>query len=95
VSATKTPVAAVELRGVSRSFGPVRAVDGVDVRLELGEIAALLGPNGAGKTTTIDMVLGLGRPDRGTVSVLGMSPAAAISRGLIGAVLQTGGLSRT
>ena len=92
MSAIVTPVAAVELRGVSRSFGAVRAVDGVDLRLELGEIAALLGPNGAGKTTTIDMILGLGRPDRGTVDVLGMSPAAAVSRGLIGAVLQTGGL---
>jgi ABC-type multidrug transport system ATPase subunit len=92
VSGITTPVAAVELRGVSRSFGAVRAVDGVDLCLELGEIAALLGPNGAGKTTTIDMILGLGRPDRGTVSVLGMSPAAAVSRGLIGAVLQTGGL---
>ena len=70
----------------------MRAVAGIDLRLELGEIAALLGPNGAGKTTTIDIILGLGRPDQGTVSVLGMSPAAAISRGLVSAVLQTGGL---
>ena len=70
----------------------MRAVDGIDLRLELGEIAALLGPNGAGKTTTIDMILGLGRPDRGTVGVLGMAPSAAISRGLVAAVMQTGGL---
>lgn len=83
---------AVELQNVHRSFGAVRAVDGIDLHLELGEIAALLGPNGAGKTTTIDMILGLGRPDSGTVNVLGMTPSAAISRGLVAAVMQTGGL---
>ena len=84
--------AAIELHDVHRSFGAVRAVDGIDLHLEIGEIAALLGPNGAGKTTTIDMILGLGQPDQGTVSVLGMSPAAAVSRGLVSAVLQSGGL---
>src|SRR6478735_3955786 len=84
--------AAIELRDVHRAFGPVRAVDGIDLQLQLGEIAALLGPNGAGKTTTIDMILGLGRPDRGSVSVLGMAPSTAVSRGLVGAVMQTGGL---
>jgi ABC-type branched-subunit amino acid transport system ATPase component len=70
----------------------VRAGDGIDVRLELGEIAALLSPNGAGETTTIDTILGLGRPEQGTVRVLGMTPAAAISRGPVAAVMQTGGL---
>jgi ABC-type multidrug transport system ATPase subunit len=88
----QTSTAAIELRDVHRSFGAVRAVDGIDLRLELGEIAALLGPNGAGKTTTIDMILGLGKPDQGTVRVLGMSPVEAISRGLVSAVLQSGGL---
>jgi ABC-2 type transport system ATP-binding protein len=77
---------------VRRSFGAVRAVDGIDLHIELGEIAALLGPNGAGKTTTIDMILGLGQPDSGTVRVLDMSPSAAISRGLVAAVMQMGGL---
>jgi ABC-2 type transport system ATP-binding protein len=84
--------AAIELRDVHRTFGQVRAVDGIDLELKLGEIAALLGPNGAGKTTTIDMILGLGRPDQGSVSVLGLAPSDAVSKGLVGAVMQTGGL---
>ena len=81
---------AVALAGVHRNFGSVRAVDGIDLDLKLGEIAALLGPNGAGKTTSIDIILGLGKPDRGTVRVLDMKPSAAISRGLVAAVMQTG-----
>ena len=92
MQAHATPTPAIELRGVHRSFGAVRAVDGIDLHLELGEIAALLGPNGAGKTTTIDMILGLGRPDQGSVSVFGMSPLEAIRRGLVAAVMQSGGL---
>jgi ABC-2 type transport system ATP-binding protein len=92
VQATSVSDAAVQLAGVRKSFGHVRAVDGIDLRLEEGEIAAMLGPNGAGKTTTLDMILGLSRPDQGSVGVFGMSPSAAVARGLIAAVLQTGGL---
>jgi ABC-2 type transport system ATP-binding protein len=84
--------AAVTLEDVHKHYGAVRAVDGIDAHLEVGEIAALLGPNGAGKTTTIDMILGLARPDAGRVTVLGMRPEEAIARGLVSAVLQTGGL---
>ena len=51
-----------------------------------------LGPNGAGKTTTIDIILGLSEPTTGSVSVFGMTPHAAVARGLVAAVVQTGGL---
>ena len=87
-----TAVPAIELRSLTKSFGSVRAVRGIDLTVRPGEIIAFLGPNGAGKTTTIDMMLGLSRPDDGTVQVYGMEPAAAVRHGLISAVMQTGGL---
>jgi ABC-2 type transport system ATP-binding protein len=83
---------AVALRGVTKTFGAVEAVRGIDLELHQGEIVAFLGPNGAGKTTTIDMVLGLSQPTTGTVQVLGLEPRQAIARGLVSAVMQTGGL---
>src|SRR5260370_11033684 len=57
-----------------------------------GETVAFLGPNGAGKTTTIDMVLGLTRPDSGSVSLFGMPPTQAVAAGIVGGMLQTGSL---
>jgi ABC-2 type transport system ATP-binding protein len=86
--------AGIALHGLTKSFGPVQAVRGVDIDIAPGETVALLGPNGAGKSTTIDMLLGLTRPDRGTVSLFGMSPADAIQTGAIGAMLQTGAVIR-
>jgi ABC-2 type transport system ATP-binding protein len=86
------PAAAVALRGLTKRFGAVTAVDGLDLTIEPGEIVAFLGPNGAGKTTTIDMVLGLSRPDAGTVEVYGAAPRSAVAHGLVSAVMQTGGL---
>jgi ABC-2 type transport system ATP-binding protein len=85
---------AVELTSVHKHFGHVHAVDGVDLELTSGEIVAILGPNGAGKTSTIDIILGLSHADAGQVSVFGMEPRQAISRGLVSAVMQTGGLLR-
>ena len=83
---------AVDLAGVHKNFGSVHAVRGLDLSIESGEIVAILGPNGAGKTTSIDMILGLSQPSSGSVSVLGMHPRQAISRGLVSAVMQSGGL---
>ncbi|SDI95321.1 ABC-2 type transport system ATP-binding protein [Frankineae bacterium MT45] len=92
--AAERPYAGIELTGLVKSFkspqGPVHAVRGVDLQIAPGETVALLGPNGAGKSTTIDMLLGLLPPDAGSVSLFGMTPAAAIKRGAIGAMLQSG-----
>jgi len=85
-------VPAIRLTGVTKDFGPVHAVRGIDLSIGQGEVVAFLGPNGAGKTSTIDMVLGLSQPSTGNVSVLGLDPRTAIARGLVAAVMQTGGL---
>lgn len=83
---------AIVLRDLRKSFGAVQAVNGISLTVEAGEIIAFLGPNGAGKTSTIDMILGLSSPDSGELSVFGLSPHQAITRGLISAVMQSGGL---
>jgi ABC-2 type transport system ATP-binding protein len=94
--ATAGSVAAVRLEGVTKTFrspaGDVEAVRGIDLELQQGEVVAFLGPNGAGKTSTIDMVLGLSKPTTGTARVLGMDPRQAVARGLVSAVMQSGGL---
>jgi ABC-2 type transport system ATP-binding protein len=85
-------VLAVDLRNLTKRYGAVTAVKDLSLQIESGEIVAFLGPNGAGKTTTIDMILGLARPNEGTVQVYGHSPADAIARGEVSAVMQNGGL---
>jgi ABC-2 type transport system ATP-binding protein len=84
--------AAVSLRGMTKRFGSLRAVDDLSLEIQRGETVALLGPNGAGKSTTVSMLLGLLAPDSGAASVLGMTPTEAIQRGRIGAMLQEGSL---
>ncbi|MGP8223583.1 MAG: ABC transporter ATP-binding protein, partial [Acidimicrobiales bacterium] len=84
--------AGIRATGLTKSYGSVQAVRGIDLVIAPGETVALLGPNGAGKTTTIDMVLGLTRPDAGSVSVFGVPPATAVRSGLVGGMLQTGSL---
>jgi ABC-2 type transport system ATP-binding protein len=88
----------VELSGLVKSFrtakAVVPAVREVSLSIRAGEAVALLGPNGAGKSTTIDMLLGLTRPDAGSVRVLGRSPDVATRSGGVGVMLQTGSLLR-
>jgi len=73
-----TPLAQIE--GVSRRFGPLVAVDDVDLRVEPGEVVGLLGANGAGKTTLIRILLGLLRATEGRVRLFGLSPSRATRR---------------
>ncbi|HOJ05392.1 MAG TPA: ABC transporter ATP-binding protein [Bacteroidota bacterium] len=71
----------IELSGVSKSFGPVRAVDRVHLHVGEGELYGFLGRNGAGKTTTIRMLLGMLRADSGTLRILGQ-PVTANAPGI-------------
>ena len=64
-------MSAISCKGVRKSFGPVRAVDGFDLEAEPGRITALLGPSGCGKTTLLRLVGGFERPDEGTIEVGG------------------------
>jgi ABC-2 type transport system ATP-binding protein len=88
-TATVEPVR-VEVRGLSKSFGPVRAVSDLSFTVEPGSVTGFLGPNGAGKTTTLRMVLGLMQPDAGTATFDG-APYTSLSAPLrtVGAVLET------
>jgi ABC-2 type transport system ATP-binding protein len=80
----------IDVRGLTKSYGERRALQGVDLQVRRGEIFALLGPNGAGKTTTIEILEGYRRRDGGEVSVLGADPGQADRawRMRIGIVLQ-------
>ena len=85
---------AVEVTGLTKTYRnkstTTKAVDGFDLRIELGEIFALLGPNGAGKSTTIEILEGYRNRDSGEVTVLGVDPQKgdAVWRSRIGIVLQ-------
>ncbi|HEY4605251.1 MAG TPA: ABC transporter ATP-binding protein [Blastococcus sp.] len=76
---------AVEISGLTKRFGDVRALDGLDLTVEAGSVAGFLGPNGAGKSTTLRVLLGLLRADGGRVRLLGGDPwtdAVALHRRL-------------
>jgi len=86
----------IQVSGLTKSYGDVRAVAGIDLRIARGEVFAMLGPNGAGKTTTVEILEGYRRRDAGEVTVLGLDPGK--QRGLlkpqIGIVLQSTGVDR-
>jgi ABC-2 type transport system ATP-binding protein len=67
---------AVETRGLARTFGALRAVDGIDLRVPAGSFYGFLGPNGAGKSTTIKCLTGLLKPSGGEMRILGVDPIA-------------------
>ncbi len=92
-SAAPAPV--LELRGVTKRYGDLEALRGVDLAVRRGEVVAILGPNGAGKTTAISILLGLRAPTSGTVSVLGGAPGDPAIRARVGAMLQESGVPGT
>ncbi|MGX1169439.1 branched-chain amino acid transport system ATP-binding protein [Bradyrhizobium sp. USDA 372] len=77
----------LSLRGLTRRFGGLTAVDAIDLDLAKGELISIIGPNGAGKTTLFNLVTGLDRPDAGTVSfegqdITGLSPERLAAEGI-------------
>jgi len=80
----------IEVRGLVKHYADVKAVDGIDITVEAGEVFALLGPNGAGKSTAVEILEGFRSKTSGSVSVLGSDPAKAERsyRERIGIVLQ-------
>ncbi|MEV6193662.1 ABC transporter ATP-binding protein [Streptomyces sp. NPDC051920] len=78
----------MRFRGAVKTFGAVRAVDGLDLDVAAGETVALLGRNGAGKSTAISLLIGLNEPDEGSVELFGGRPEDSVRAGRIGAMLQ-------
>lgn len=77
----------LEVQGLTRHFGGIRALDGVDFRLGEGELVGIIGPNGSGKTTLFNVISGIYRPDRGSVSmgekdITGLPPHEITRRGI-------------
>ena len=69
--------AAIRVVDLAKSYGELRAVDGVSFEVAEGEFFGILGPNGAGKTTTLEMIEGLRQPDAGEITLLGLVSLAA------------------
>jgi ABC-2 type transport system ATP-binding protein len=80
---------------VTKRYGEVHALSGIDVTIRRGEVLALLGPNGAGKTTAVKLLLGLTGPTSGSVRVFGGDPRDASTRTRVGTMLQVGKVPET
>src|SRR6266487_3363306 len=89
---TTHDVPAIDIAGLTKRYGALTAVDDLSLSVRPGETIALLGPNGAGKSTTINVLLGLLDADAGQVRVLGTAPRQAVTRGAVGAMLQSTGM---
>lgn len=86
-----TTARVAELSGAVKRYGKITALDGLDLDVRGGELLGVLGPNGAGKTTAISMLLGLLRPDTGSVRVFGGSPRSIEIRRKVGVMMQEAG----
>src|SRR5499427_5573862 len=80
MSTLTAPRPVIQVSGVRKTYGRTIAVDEVSFEVNDGEIFGLIGPNGAGKTTTMECIEGLRKPDRGTISVLGLDPVRDVYR---------------
>jgi ABC-type multidrug transport system ATPase subunit len=81
----------IETTALTKRYGPIVAVDGLDLRVRRGEVYGFLGPNGAGKTTTLRMLLGLVRPTSGRATVLGEPPGSPNGLARLGAMVEAPG----
>jgi branched-chain amino acid transport system ATP-binding protein len=77
----------LELKGISKAFGGLQVIDGLDLHVDEGEIVSVIGPNGAGKTTLFNLITGVYRPDHGEIlldgrSLLGLAPHQITNRGV-------------
>ena len=77
----------LELKGISKAFGGLQVIDGLDLHVDEGEIVSVIGPNGAGKTTLFNLITGVYQPDRGDIllegeSLLGLLPHKITQRGV-------------
>ena len=89
------PVHVATIRNLTKSYGAIVALRDLNLEVRSGELLALLGPNGAGKTTLVRMLLGVARPDAGSVSVFGADPHGGRVQPRLGAMLQVGRVPET